>query len=279
MPSWISDRNDFSYFWSISCPDISYPTKFWVSWPFGSGDERQYRFSRWPPWRPSWVSDQNDFSYFDPKATQILPTKFRVNRLFSSGEEAQNRFARVFPIGTNFSYFWSASCLDTSYQASSLLVFRFRRRRENGLSWWLPWRPSWIYDRNDLRYFLIYKLPGYFLKVNSELAFWFIRSAKWVSDRNDFSYSWFSSHGGHHWFPIGTILTVFDLQVLILPIKFRVSWPFGSGDEVQNRFSRWRPFWISDPNDFSYFWSTSHPDASYHVSSQFAQGRRRRLLK
>ena len=30
--------------------------------------------------------------------------------------------------------------------------------------------------------------------------------------------------------------------------KFQVNWPFDSGEEVKNRFSRWppwRPFWIS----------------------------------
>ena len=91
-------------------------------------------------------------------------------------------------------------------------------------------------------------------------------------------------HGGHLWFPIGTILAIFDLQVTsMLPSKFGVNWPFGSGEDAKNRFSRWRPwrpFWISDRNDISYFWSTSHPDASYQVSSQLAQGcRRSRLLK
>ena len=36
---------------------------------------------------------------------------------------------------------------------------------------------------------------------------------------------------------------------------------------------------ISDQHDFSYFWSTGHPDASYQVLSQLAQGcRRSRLL-
>ena len=33
----------------------------------------------------------------------------------------------------------------------------------------------------------------------------------------------------------------------MLPIKFGVSWPFGSGEEAKNRF------WISDQNDFNYF--------------------------
>ena len=61
-------------------------------------------------------------------------------------------------------------------------------------------------------------------------------------------------HGGHLGFPIGTILANFDLQVtLMLPSKFRVNWPFGSGIEGKNRFSRWRPSWISDRNNFSYF--------------------------
>ena len=90
-------------------------------------------------------------------------------------------------------------------------------------------------------------------------------------------------HGSHFGFPISTILAIFDLQVtLMLPTKFRVNWPFGSEDEVKNRFSRqqpWRPSWISNQNDFSCFWSTSHPDASYQVLSQLAFGFRRRSEK
>ena len=64
----------------------------------------------------------------------------------------------------------------------------------------------------------------------------------------------------------------------MLSIKFQVDWPFGSGEEAKNRFSRrlpWRPSWISDRNDFSYFGSTSYPDASYQVSSQSVQPFRR----
>ena len=35
------------------------------------------------------------------------------------------------------------------------------------------------------------------------------------------------------------ILAIFDLQVTqMLPTKFRVNWPFGSGEEAKNRFSR-----------------------------------------
>ena len=61
-------------------------------------------------------------------------------------------------------------------------------------------------------------------------------------------------YGHHLGFPTDTILAIFDLQVtLLLPSKFGVNWPFGSGEEAKNRFSRWWPSWISDQNDFSYF--------------------------
>ena len=63
--------------------------------------------------------------------------------------------------------------------------------------------------------------------------------------------------GGHLVFPTGKILAIFDLQVTLMTLtKFQVNWLFGSGEEVKKRFSRWppwRPSWISDPNDFSYF--------------------------
>ena len=46
-------------------------------------------------------------------------------------------------------------------------------------------------------------------------------------------------HGSHLGFPIGTILAIFDLLVTqMLPSKFGVNWPFCSGEEAKNRFSR-----------------------------------------
>ena len=79
-------------------------------------------------------------------------------------------------------------------------------------------------------------------------------------------------HGSHLEYLIGRILAIFDLQVTPMsPMKFGANWPFGAGVEAKYRFSRWRPWWpsgILDQNNFSYIWSTSHPDASYQVSSQ-----------
>ena len=64
-------------------------------------------------------------------------------------------------------------------------------------------------------------------------------------------------HGGHLGFPIRTILATFDLQVTpMLPTKFRVNRHLGLGEEAKNRFSRWppwRPSWIYDQYNFSYF--------------------------
>ena len=61
-------------------------------------------------------------------------------------------------------------------------------------------------------------------------------------------------HDGHFGFPIVNILAIFDLQVaLIRPTKYRVNWPFGSGEEIQNIFPRWQPSRISDLNDLSCF--------------------------
>ena len=60
--------------------------------------------------------------------------------------------------------------------------------------------------------------------------------------------------GGQLGFSIEMIIAIFDLQVtLMLPTKFHVDWPFGSGEEAKNRFSKWQPSWISDRNYFSYF--------------------------
>ena len=44
-------------------------------------------------------------------------------------------------------------------------------------------------------------------------------------------------NGSQLGFTIGTILAIFDLLVTpMLPTKFRVNWPFSSGEEAKNRF-------------------------------------------
>ena len=48
----------------------------------------------------------------------------------------------------------------------------------------------------------------------------------------------------------------------MLPTKFRVSWPFGSGEEVKIDFQDVH-LGISDRDNFNNSLSTSHPQASY----------------
>ena len=140
---------------------------------------------------------------------------------------------------------------------------------KNRFSRWPPldlWL-AWFY------LFLIYKSPQCFLPSLEPTGLSIQEKRK--IDFQD------GCHGGHLGFPIGMILAIFDLQVtLMLPTKFGVNWLLGLGEEAKNRFSRWLPSWTSNQHDFSYFWSTSHPDASYQVSRQLAHGcRRSRLLK
>ena len=128
---------------------------------------------------------------------------------------------------------------------------------KNRFSRWLPWRPSWISDRHDFSYFWSTS-PWCFLASLESIGLSVQEKRK--IDFQD------GGHGGHLGFPISMILATFDLQItLMLPRKFEVNWPFGSGEEAKNRFSRWRPWrpsWIFYRHNFSYFWSTSHPDAS-----------------
>ena len=95
------------------------------------------------------------------------------------------------------------------------------------------WRPSWISDRKEICYFLSTRHPDASY-LSSQLAFWFMRrSEKHFQD---------GGNGSHLGFQIGKILADFYLQVtLMLPNKFQVNWPFGSGEKAKNRLSRWQP--------------------------------------
>ena len=91
---------------------------------------------------------------------------------------------------------------------------------------------------------------------------------KWKIDFQD------GGHVSHLWYLIGTILAICDLQVTpMLPIQFRINWHLR--EEAINRLSRWppwRPSWIYNRHDFSYFWSTSRPNASFQVLSNWPFG-------
>ena len=92
-------------------------------------------------------------------------------------------------------------------------------------------RPSWISNQNDFSYFWSTSHPDTSYQVSSRLACLFKKKFK-----TDFQAGDFDSHID---FPVNTSLAIFDLQVtLMLSTKFRVNWPFSSGEEAQNRFPR-----------------------------------------
>ena len=98
-------------------------------------------------------------------------------------------------------------------------------------------------DISDLQVTHIHVLPIRF-QVNIGLS---VQENKFKVDFKN------GDFGSYIAFPIRTNLAIFDLQVTqILPTKFQVNWPFSS-EEVQNRFPRWQPSWISDWNNFRYF--------------------------
>ena len=109
-PSWVSDRNELSYFYIQSTPML--PIKFQVSWPFESEEDTKNMFSRWPPQQTSWISDRKDFSYIlftnhldaSYKVSSQLDLRFRRR----SEKNFRNRHYDgyiVFPIGTILAIF------------------------------------------------------------------------------------------------------------------------------------------------------------------------------
>ena len=103
---------------------------------------------------------------------------------------------------------------------------------KNRFSRWQPWWPSWISDRTKFscmssRCFLpIFKSVG--LSVQEK------------KQKIDFQDDCLCGHLG---FPIGTVLATSNLQISpMLSAKFQVNWPFDSGEEAKNRFSRWWPW-------------------------------------
>ena len=142
------------------------PTKFQVSWPFGSRKEVKNRFSRWLPWPPSGISDLNDFSFlFYLQVTPMPPTKFQVNWSFLPEKKRKIDFQDGhhgghlgFPIGMILAIFNLQ--VTPMIPTSSRLAFGCRRRAAILDFCWI----SWISDRNNFSCFFIYKSPRCFLQ-------------------------------------------------------------------------------------------------------------------
>ena len=89
------------------------------------------------------------------------------------------------------------------------------------------------FQSEEFQLFLIYKSPRCFLPSFKSIGF-LVQEEKQKIDFQD------GHHSRYLGFPIETILAIFFyLQVTpMLPTKFHVNWPFGSGEEANNIFSR-----------------------------------------
>ena len=161
---------------------------------------------------------------FDQQVTLILPIEFWVNWPFCSREQVKNRFLKrelwlpycIFD-QNNFTYVWSTSHPDTSYQVSSQWALRFRRNAKyiSKVTAILDFRSerSWI--------FFIYKFPWCFLPSFDSVGLLSQEKKRKIG----FQYG---IHGSHFRIPIGMILAIFDLKVTLMRFtKFWVNWPFG----------------------------------------------------
>ena len=136
-----------------------------------------------------------------------------------------------------------------------LEIIRFSR--------WPAWWPSWISKQNNFSCFWSTSHPDTFNQVSRSIVLR-VQEKKFKIDFQDDS---------HLEFPIQRLKLVLVYKSSDSSYQVPVNWPFGSEEEVQNRFSRlwlWQPSWISDLKDFSYFSSTSWFASSYQVSCQLA---------
>ena len=85
----------------------------------------------------------------------------------------------------------------------------------------------------------------------------------WISNWNDFSYFYIYKSSR-------CFLQIFNSAGPLVQENKR---------KKVSRSPLWRPSWNSDPNNLNCFRSTSHPNASYQVSSQMAFQFRRRSAK
>ena len=92
-------------------------------------------------------------------------------------------------------------------------------------------------------------------EVQNRFLRWWPWPPSWISDQNDFNYSFYLQ--------ITPLLPTNFQSVDLLVQEKKSKYIFSTGQP-------WPPSWISDQNYFSFFWTTSHPDTSYQVSSQLA---------
>ena len=231
------------------------PTKYRVNWPLSS-EEAQNWFSRWPPSQPSWITDRNYLNYFflsTSHPTCFLPSFESIALLVQ-----EKKLKIDFQDGCHGNHlgFWIRTILAVFYlQVSLIPPTKFRgnwlfgsQEVQNRSSKSPPWRPSWILDWSYFSCLWSTSHPDTSYRFFSQMAKKFKidfqdgRHGAHLGrlDHSNFCYIWSTIH------PDVSFLKSFESTgpssgevTLMLPTKFQVNWPLGSGEEVQNRFSKW----------------------------------------
>ena len=118
---------------------------------------------------------------------------------------------------------------------------------------------------------LIYKSPRCFLPSLESFGIWGYQKKRKIDFQD-----------GHLGFMISTILAIFDVIHVtpMLPSKFGVNWPFGSGKEAKIDFQDGCHGSLGFPiGTILAIFDLRYPNASYHVWSQLVFGFRRRSEK
>ena len=176
------------------------PTKFQVSWPFGSGETKN-RFTRWRLWRPAWIINQNNSScFFIYKSPWYFLASLKSIGLLVQEKKRKIDFQDG-PHGSHLGFLIGMILAIYDLQVTAMLPTKFKvnwpfcwgEEAKNRFSRWRPWRPSWISNQNIFSCFWCTSplmLPTKF-QVNwpfgsgEEAKNSFSRWTSWISNRND----------------------------------------------------------------------------------------------
>ena len=131
------------------CVTVMLPIYFQLNWTYSFGGDIFWRISRWPPWRPSWISERNDFSNSEP-----LCHSDASHQVLAQFDLRFGRRCRLKNFKIGYRNGMILAILNLCVTVMPPIKFWLNLTYGVGdvawrISRWLPWRPSWISERND----------------------------------------------------------------------------------------------------------------------------------
>ena len=170
-PIWISHRNNFSFFFYLQVTRMLL-TKFHIKWSLFQEKTRKINFQ--DGGHGGHLGFPNGMRISENRFSRWLFRRRSEKKIFKIAAMAANL---DFP-SEQFICFLSISHPDANYQVSCQVVFVSGEEAKNKFSRWWPWRPSWMFDRNNFSYFWSSIHPDASYQVLSQPAFRFRRRSK-----------------------------------------------------------------------------------------------------